>query len=217
VVQLTRTGVRRGSAAAIAAARDEFDARHVTLLPRFLDAEMLGLLTALADAAVFERRVHVAVTPPSVDVAVCDPRVQGIAAFVLNDPGLLTTVRELTGCADLRYFNAVIRKDVPGEGHISHWHDDADGNRLVAMTVNLGRDPFEGGVLTVRRRGEATPLRRIEQFAQGDAVLFRIDESLEHSVSEVTGRVARLALTGWFQRDPDYAALVTGEGAAPLT
>jgi hypothetical protein len=47
----------------------------------------------------------------------------------------------------------------------------------------------------------------------GDAVLFRIDERLEHRVSNVEGAVPKIAFSGWFESEPDYRTLIA-EGIA---
>ena len=44
----------------------------------------------------------------------------------------------------------------------------------------------------------------------GDAIVFRIDPSLRHQVTEVTGRFAKTAYAGWFRTSPDYPTLFRG-------
>jgi hypothetical protein len=97
----------------------------------------------------------------------------------------------------------------PGDPPIDDWHDDVDGNRLVALSVSLGRAPHAGGALRVRdaATGALLAAERLERF--GDGLLMRIDPRIQHSVSAVSG-APRVVMTGWFQRTPDYPTLLHG-------
>jgi len=194
--------MRRGDAAAISLARAEFARRHLIRIPQFLGADLLDLLLALIDRAPFVTRVHRAVH--ATDAAVQDPHINSTLFFVMNDLALLSLVEELTGVEGLGSLQPVVYKIVPRQGHADHWHDDMDGNRMVGLSINLGREPFDGGVLEVRRREDGVVVHGERNTGLGDAMLFRISPELEHRVSEVTGTTPRIALTGWFVRTPVY-------------
>lgn len=45
---------------------------------------------------------------------------------------------------------------------MSDWHSDDEQDRLIALSINLGRSPYEGGVLQIRRASGATMLGEVE-------------------------------------------------------
>jgi len=109
--------------------------------------------------------------------------------------------------------------DDEGGNHES-WHgdDDADAalnNRMVTLSVNLSSGTYDGGVLELRRRGSDRLLHRVANTGPGDAILFRIDDALEHRVTDVAGAVPKMAWAGWFQRQPrlDLGGLVRSSAA----
>jgi hypothetical protein len=75
------------------------------------------------------------------------------------------------------------------------------------MSVNLSVDRYEGGVTEFRHADEEQPFHRIANTGFGDAIVFRIDPSLRHQVTEVTGTVAKTAYAGWFRTAPQYPTL----------
>ena len=97
---------------------------------------------------------------------------------------------------------------VPGAGHYDSWHTDASQARMVAMSVNLGTDPYRGGRLQIRDADTRRILHEVANVGDGDAVLFRISRQLAHRVTPVEGTVAKTALAGWFRAEPDYQRLM---------
>ena len=207
VAQVTRAGTRRGDRETVAGMRAAFDRQHLVRLPSFIAPDLLAELEAVVEHAEFTRRTHPHANGAT-DTFLAQPEIRWLLMFVMNDPQLFAIVRDLTGCGEIGFFNPFVYKIVPGEGHFDTWHDDAGGgNRLVGISVNLGRRPFEGGVLQIRAKGTDAIIHSERNTGFGDALLFRIDGSLEHVVTEVTGSVPRIALAGWFQRTPQYSAL----------
>src|SRR5207253_326319 len=96
----------------------------------------------------------------------------------------------------------------PGTGHYDSWHNDVGEDRLVAMSINLGRTPFQGGLLQIRRADSPALVREVANPTPGDAVIFRIDPAYCHRVGPVTGSVARTACAGWFRARPDFQTLL---------
>jgi Rps23 Pro-64 3,4-dihydroxylase Tpa1-like proline 4-hydroxylase len=96
----------------------------------------------------------------------------------------------------------------PVSGHYDSWHSDVGQDRLVALSLNLGREPFEGGLLQIRRADSPEIIAEIANRATGDAVIFRIDPSLRHRVGPVEGHVPRTAYAGWFRSRPDFRVLL---------
>jgi predicted 2-oxoglutarate/Fe(II)-dependent dioxygenase YbiX len=89
----------------------------------------------------------------------------------------------------------------PGIGLHHNWHNDMVQNRRVAMSINLEPEPYEGGVLQIRRRESGEILAQVENVGAGDAILFRIDGMLQHCATEVTAGV-KTAFAGWFRSGP---------------
>jgi hypothetical protein len=210
VAQVTRAGTRRGDPDTLSRTRDAFARRHLVRLPSFIAPDLLSELAARIERAPFARRTHPGASGAT-DACLEDPDIRWFLMFVMNDPQLFATIRDLTSCEEIGFFNPFVYKIAPGEGHFDTWHDDAEsGNRLVGISVNLGRQPFEGGVLQIRAKGGEAIIHSERNTGFGDATLFRIDRSLEHFVTEVTGSVPRIALAGWFQRTPKFSDVAAG-------
>jgi hypothetical protein len=74
------------------------------------------------------------------------------------------------------------------------------------MSINLGREPFEGGLLQIRRN-DSEQVSEVANRVTGDAVIFRIHPDYRHRVGTVTGRHPRTAWAGWFRRQPQFDQL----------
>jgi hypothetical protein len=85
--------------------------------------------------------------------------------------------------------------------HSDSWHNDvdADEGRLVGMSINLGEEPYEGGVFRMRYRETQEVFAEIPNTVPGDATLFHISRELQHMVTAVTGEAPKTAFAGWFR------------------
>ena len=145
-------------------------------------------------------------------------RAFALLAFLINDPELFEAVREISGCERIRSFTGRVYRMVPGAGHRGAWHDDLIEGRSVAMNLNLGTEPYSGGVLEIRDRDSKVVLHRVANTGPGDAVIFRISPSLEHRVTPVEGTVPKTAYVGFFETGSDSdrprpEAILAGESA----
>jgi hypothetical protein len=95
-----------------------------------------------------------------------------------------------------------VARRVPGAGHEDAWHSDAVDGRLAALTVNLSRERYEGGVLQIRAEPGGKIAYELANTGPGDAVIFKIDPRLKHRVTAPEGHAARTAFAGWFVTDP---------------
>ena len=213
--QITRTGTHVAPAATLASARRDFSAARLIRLPAFIAPD---LLTSLADAlerARWEPRIHVignawatgtdpdpSAEPWAADLHLRDDAVTSSLVFLLNDMVLFAAVEAMTGCDPIRSFVPNVYKIVPGGGHYDDWHTDMDGARMVALSVNVGRVPFEGGTLQVRRRDTQDLVHQLHNGVFGDALLMAIAPDLEHRLTPVTGTAPRVAVAGWFTSAP---------------
>jgi 2OG-Fe(II) oxygenase superfamily len=76
---------------------------------------------------------------------------------------------------------------------------------LLALSINLGKQSYEGGVLEIRRHKSQESVQVVNtEF--GDAILFRLADYLEHRVTNVEGTVPKTAFAGWFRSQPDFWA-----------
>jgi hypothetical protein len=86
--------------------------------------------------------------------------------------------------------------------HSDRWHSDFDGNRLVALTINLGREPHHGARLQIADHRSLTVRVEVDNRPFGRAVLFELSDALRHRVTPIEPGPPRTVLAGWFQRQP---------------
>jgi hypothetical protein len=110
-------------------------------------------------------------------------------------------VEALAGCGPIGCFTGRVYAR-QGASEYYPWHSDCVDDRLVALSVNLGAEPFEGGVLEVRRAADGQVLGAVHHERRGDGALVRIRPDLEHRVTPVTSAAPRLVLAGWFRGRP---------------
>jgi hypothetical protein len=193
-----------------AEAREHFDRHHWVRLPRFLDGPMLAhVQRELARASFVEVR-HTSVTPPSIDVCMEPNALSAMLELLCNDSAVLRAVESLTGCEPLVRFNGFAYRLTPGTGHHHNWHNDVLHGRRVAMSINLEAGRYEGGILMIREHEKERVIAEVENTGAGDAVLFRIDMTLQHRATAVT-RGVKTAFAGWFRsEEPLRASLAAG-------
>jgi hypothetical protein len=135
--------------------------------------------------------------------------------LLLNDPRLFAAVREVTGCDSIGCFEGRVYRMAPGGEHYDSWHNDLAEGRMVAMSVNLSREPYAGGVLQMRRRGPKEVFAEVTNVGAGDAILFRLDSELQHRVTPVQGSTSKTAFAGWFKSSPTFlSVLKSGDWSA---
>jgi hypothetical protein len=206
-LQLTRAGVRPPTAGEAAVLRAEYAERSCIRLPGFLEPALLRRVQQRVDGAGWQEHVHDDLDPPAIELIIQEPVLDGILAAVMQHLPLFEAVRAITGCDPIGSFAGRVYRMDPGGGHHDSWHGDDDegagpNNRMAALSLNLSPGTFEGGVLELRRRGSDRLLHRVANTGAGDAILFRIDDALEHRVTDVKGTVPKIAWAGWFQREP---------------
>jgi 2OG-Fe(II) oxygenase superfamily len=187
--------------------RDEFEQRDCAVLEGFFEATLLEELLPRLERTGFRARAHGHIgTEDSMEAG------GPLASLLLaaNDPRLFEFVMEVTGCGAIGCFDGRVYRLDPARGHGDSWHSDVGDNRLVAMSVNLTSERYEGGTLEIRdqRSGEVTA--KVGGTALGDAVIFRIAEHLRHRVSRVQGEVPRIAFAGWFKSAPSFRSVLAG-------
>jgi hypothetical protein len=189
--------------------RDEFGRRRCLMIPGLLEPALADEVARRIELADFYRREH-----HGIGVEEC-MEVNGTLAWLLllvNDERMLQIVRSITGCAPIAHFDGRVYRLEPSSDHHDSWHDDLGEGRLVAMSINLARQPYEGGTLEVRdRRTGVTAEAKTAEI--GDALLFALGEGLEHRVLPVTGEQARTVFAGWFKAGPDFLSVLLDESS----
>jgi 2-oxoglutarate-Fe(II)-dependent oxygenase superfamily protein len=174
---------------------EEFESRHCVLLPGLLEPRLADTIAARIEASDFYRREH-----DGIGVEDCmEPN--GTLAWLLllvNDNRMRDVVRSITGCGPIASFDGRVYRLDPATDHHDSWHTDLGEDRLVALSINLGRGAYEGGALEIRdRRGG--PSTQARNAALGDGLLFEIGEHLEHRVLPIQGDTPRTVFAGWFK------------------
>lgn len=203
MIQLTRTDRQfEISTEEMEALRQQFRAEDFVRLPALLEPVLMKTLCPQLADAPFEERMHPAIGPNKELCLRRDHPIYGLLNFLMNSPPFFRTIEQITGCGAIGNFIGRVYRFMPNRGHQDSWHSDMADHRLVALSLNLGTEPYSGGVLELRERASGAILRRVVNTGFGDAILFRLDERLEHRVTEVDGAVAKTAFAGWFRSQP---------------
>lgn len=193
------------SAADLTAARDTFDRQKYLKLPAFVEPGLLASLIDELDKTAFYERVHEGI---GTELCAVPGLVSGTLEMLMNDPVLHQTVSAITDCGPIGCFQGRVYRLVPNTGHYDSWHSDVGEDRLVAVSINLGRERYEGGRLQIRYADTTDVLSEVTNPIAGDAVMFRVHPTLRHRVDPVVGAAPRTAYAGWFRSQPDFAALL---------
>ncbi len=142
-----------------------------------------------------------------IELTLDEPGLFGLFLLTLNDPALFSAIEAVTQCGPIGCFTGRVyrRHNSDGRAHHYPWHNDVSDDRLVGLSINLGREPYEGGVLQIRDAATLQPISEMANTVAGDAMLFRISDAIEHQVTPVTGDTFRMVLAGWFCRTPRFA------------
>jgi hypothetical protein len=186
------------------ALREEFDGCHSLLLPNFLDAHLLDevrrdLLAGDVVSLTYEVGDELGV---KADLA------SALLEFLANDPVLFEAIDTLTGCGPIGCFTGRLYEMRSGGTHQFDWHDDLVHDRLIAMSVNLGTEPYKGGVLQIADASSRALLHSVANVGFGDAVIFRLARTLIHRITPVDGSTPKVAYAGWFCSRPSYQEVI---------
>ncbi|MDH3600110.1 MAG: 2OG-Fe(II) oxygenase family protein, partial [Candidatus Tectomicrobia bacterium] len=116
--------------------------------------------------------------------------------------------QQLTACPAIGNLIGRLYCSDPSPDHYISWHSDMGDHRLVGISINLTSTDYAGGVFEMREAKTKRLLYEFHSTSLGDAHLFRLDPSVEHRVTPVTGSVSRMAYSGWFRAQPHYASIV---------
>jgi hypothetical protein len=195
------------SCAGLAEARARYETSGFIKLERFLPPQLLSEVAAGVEAGIFETKEH-----GRLGVELCLRACEATAHLteLCNRREVLRFVEDLTDSGHLGCFEGRVYRLCPNAGHRDDWHTDMIMGRMVAMSLNLGTEPYEGGTLRIRNATTQSLLAEVPNVGPGDAVLFRLSHELEHRVTEVHGSAAKTAWAGWFRARPEYRDIMDG-------
>lgn len=205
LIELAPEGCRRLTGPAeLRAARATFERDHCVRLSGLLSAKLLSSLPQPIELASFVENPHKGL---KTELCMEENASLALLMFCANDPAVLSFVQELTDVA-VDSFSGRVYRMVPGQGHHDGWHDDLRDGRVLALSVNVGAEPYEGGRLLLRERTTGQQLLDASNLGLGDGLLFRLDSFLEHRVADVDGSVPKTAFAGWFLSGKTFTQLV---------
>ena len=205
IIQITKTGANIHAAEdEFAALRKAFATHHWLLLPNFLDTGLLGLV----EKKLRETEYCVVDRETGVELRPIDCTAYLAAELLLNNPKVFRAMEQITGCERIACFSGRIYRRPASSTYSNRWHTDiSDEGRMLALSINLNAEPYEGGALQIRSAKTHEILCEVYNRGYGDAIIFPVDEKFEHRVCEVAGGAAKTALAGWFRSKPDPNSL----------
>ena len=196
--------VSEGTEAETAALRDHFREHDWAKLPGFIAPRLLAKLQSELRGAPFVTKNHPGIGKDLVAWGVSSDKLM----FFMNDPRLLAWMHDVTGCGPFgNYLGRIYRMDA-GTGHHDSWHSDLIDTRKVALTANLSEEIYEGGTLLLRKKGRPETEIAIPNTGPGDAAIFRLEEGLEHWISDLLPGPPKTAWAGWFREVPTFMEMV---------
>ncbi len=181
-----------------------FQRDHCVQIPQFLSLPLLQTLQGQIKELSGTKKSYKQIGE---ELYFEDSRTVGFFFFLLNDPALFRVIEKIAGSGPIRNFTGRLYQLIPSEGQLD-WHNDVGKHRMFGFSINLGREPYEGGVLQIRDQNSKKTLSEVANIASGDAVLFRISNKLEHRVTRVTGSFPRTAFAGWFRSEPSFLSFL---------
>ena len=205
LMEITKAGaIVRLSDDELSEMRIAFAAQHWLLLPNFIDTPLLQLIQKKLEQTeyrVVDRETGVELRP-------IDCTAYLATELLLNSPKLFRAIEQITGCERIACFSGRIYRRPASSTYFHRWHTDiSDEGRMIALSINLNAEPYEGGALQIRSAKTHEVLSEVHNRKYGDAVIFPVDERFEHRVCEVERGAAKTALAGWFRSKPDPNSL----------
>jgi len=184
----------------------QFQENHFVRLPNLIDRALLEELYSQITTAHWENRVHDGI---GIEVCLKDAGLVALMNFLLNDQELFQIIQKITGCQTIGCFQGRVYRMIPSAGHYDSWHTDFGEDRLLALSLNLGKEPYQGGALQIQRNNAAGLPIEAPNIQFGHAVLFRLSAELKHRVTKVEGDIPKTAFAGWFKSSPDLWSELT--------
>jgi hypothetical protein len=199
---------RTADGAEIALQKARFRDRHAVKIAGFLEPSFLAKVQSWLRAATFAPKSHEGIGS---ELVCWNSPAADALLFVVNDPAVFKLITEVTGVGPIGCFLGRIYRMTAESAHHEFWHSDVGDHRLLALSVNLGEEPYRGGVTVLREQGKPATEQVLENTTPGDALLFRIDEALEHTLTDVEPGPPKTAWAGWFRSQPSFRDVLAGK------
>jgi hypothetical protein len=197
VIQLTRKGtVFSGSNTDLRALRAQFERDDYIIIPKLIEPDLMDIVLRRIEAAPFQREEYNGIVSQSI---MNDPATFHIFSFLMNAPAFHRFVERVTACRRIAGFRGRVYRMSAARNDQITWHTDVFDHRLIAISLNLTPQHFQGGVLQIKHRGSDEILHEVRNTGLGDALLLRVARRLKHRVLPVEGDVPRTAMSGWFR------------------
>src|ERR1043166_8694931 len=151
--------------------RQSFKLNHFIRFPDLVSPEILEELHSQILETSWEERIHDGI---GVEVCLNDPGIAGLLNFLLNDQELFDLIEKITMCQPIGNFAGRVYRMASNSGHYDSWHTDFGDHRLLALSINLGKEIYEGGVLQLRKRQSTASPVEVSNTTFGDPVLFQL-------------------------------------------
>ena len=194
-IQIHRAGLTvSASNAEMADLSKQFQQQHAIVLEQFVEPGLLAQVQEAVDRAEFVPRRH-----GDLGLELCMTE-ESLAIHMLqlltNTPRVFALMERITGCPTIGYYEGRIYRLPPSPEFFDKWHNDLYPGRQAGMSINLGAEPYRGGLFELREGGK---LRfRAANTVPGNALLFSIQKGLKHRVTAVEGATPKTAFAGWF-------------------
>ena len=186
--------------------RREFQQNDFICLPNLIEPALLEELHSQIESAEWENRTHDGI---GVELCMSDAGLVSLINLLFNDQALFRVIQEITGCEPIGCFQGRVYRMIPNSGHYDSWHTDIGEDRLLALSLNLGKTPYGGGLLQIQKRDRSGKLIEAPNLVFGQAILFRLSNELQHRVTNVVGTTPKTAFAGWFKTSPDLRSTLT--------
>jgi hypothetical protein len=181
------------SDAALAA---QFAQLHVLELPDLIQPDVMKQLAPTIRAARFVPRAVDGVGPR---LRERPTRLGNLLCLLLQRDALRDWLERITGVSPLAAVTGAVARFECGGGQALDWHNDIHHTgRMLAVTINIGDLPYEGGVFEMKRRDSGEILFRHNHRRPGSALVFRVSKALEHRVTPVSAGGPRTVFSGWY-------------------
>ena len=209
MIQLTRQGTQvTADPEELTELAGAFARQHYLRLPSLIEPGLLDQVGRELEQVSFGEHFHAGGT----EQKLLNMRITGLLNFLANNRTLFQAIQTVTSCGVIGCFVGRVYRMAPTREHYGLWHDDSVHGRLIALSINLSPDKYSGGVLQLRERSSRRIIAEIPNTGWGDCVIFRIADSLEHRITNVSGKFPKIAFAGWFKSRPDYfTELMTNE------
>ena len=212
MIQLTRSGLT--GAANLGELARQFQEAHVFRLPRLLHADLIDKVLSRLDRCLWTTCKDGSIASEALPDGLGPVNILNFAA---NTAEFLGLMRSITECQEIKFFSGRVYKMMPIAEHFDSWHSDigkTHNDRLVGMSINLGPNPYEGGVFRLRDEASGETLCELPNTGQGDAIVFRISPELKHMITPLVGTEPKTAFAGWFRSgDTDFYSMLRKDAA----